>query len=63
MFGMPRLCRKDLKGVSESSTGNYVWKGKKPNLRMGVVCDIDLHIWHFMSGLPGMLNDIHIMWM
>ena len=30
---------------------------------MEVICDLDLYIWHFYFGLPGMLNDIDVMWL
>ncbi|MEM1283722.1 MAG: transposase family protein [Chlamydiota bacterium] len=32
-------------------------------MKMEVICDLDLYIWHFYFGLPGMLNDIDIMWL
>lgn len=41
--------------------GQYKGKENKPMLRMEVLCDDKLHIWHMMFGSPGAKNDISIM--
>lgn len=48
-------CPRGLQGI-------MCGKEKKPHVKMEVICDLDLYIWHFYFGLPGMLNDIDIMW-
>lgn len=49
-------CPRALQGV-------MCGKEKKPYIKMEVICDLDMYIWHFYFGLPGMLNDIDIMWL
>lgn len=38
-------------------------KEKKPHIKTEEICDLDLYIWHFYFGLPGMINDDNIMWL
>lgn len=38
-------------------------KEEKPHVKMEVICDLDLYIWHLYFGLPGVLKDIDIMWL
>lgn len=51
-----RACPKALQGI-------FIGKDDKPTIRMEAICDLDLWIWHIFFGLPGMMNDINIMWM
>lgn len=37
--------------------GQYTGKEGKPTLRLEVVCDDNLCIWHAMFGIPGARND------
>lgn len=36
-------------------------KGGKSEVSMEVICDIDLSIWSFKFGLPGVLNNVNIL--
>lgn len=47
-------CPRGLQGI-------MCGKEMKPYRKMEVICDLDMSIWHFYFGLPGMLNDIDIM--
>ena len=47
-------CPKALQGI-------MVGKDSVPTIRMEVVADLDLHIWHCFFGLPGILNDLNIL--
>lgn len=42
--------------------GQYIAKDKKPTVRMEVVCDDGLRIWHIMFETPGARNDVCIMY-
>jgi hypothetical protein len=41
--------------------GRYRGRDKKPNVRLKVVCDDNLHIWHWFFGVPGSRNDLNIL--
>jgi Plant transposon protein len=41
--------------------GKYRGRDKKPNVRMEIICDDKLRIWHLFFGVPGSRNDINIM--
>jgi Plant transposon protein len=41
--------------------GRYRGRDKKPNVRLEVVCDDNLHIWHCFFGVPGSRNDLNIL--
>lgn len=49
-------CPRGLQGIMCGKEG-------KPTVKLEVICDLDLYIWHFYYGLPGMLNDLDIMWL
>jgi hypothetical protein len=40
--------------------GRYGGRDKNPNVRMEVICDDKLRIWHLFFGVPGSRNDINI---
>lgn len=39
--------------------GCLVSKDWFPVLRSEAICDLDLWIWHFQFGVPGVLNDLN----
>lgn len=47
-------CPKALQGIM---TG----KNNRPEVRMEVICSLDLWIWSFKFGLPGAMNDLNIL--
>ena len=47
-------CPKALQGAMNGKEGC-------PTLRMEVICDLDLWIWSFQFGLPGVFNDLNIL--
>ncbi|CDF38988.1 unnamed protein product [Chondrus crispus] len=47
-------CPKAFQGIN-------VGKERKPTLRMEVICDMDLRIWHLCFGFLGSMNDINIL--
>jgi Plant transposon protein len=49
------------KNAPTSLAGVLSGKEGTPCLRMEVVCDLDLWIWHFQFGLPGAYNDLNIL--
>lgn len=49
-------CPRGLQGLLCGKEG-------KPVVKMEVICDLNLYMWHFYFGLPGMLNDLDIMWL
>jgi Plant transposon protein len=49
------------KNAPTELAGVLTGKEGKPCLRMEVVCDLDLWIWHFQFGLPGAYNDLNIL--
>lgn len=49
------------KNCPKALQGAMIGKDGKPCLRMEVVCDLDLWIWSFQFGLPGVLNDLNIL--
>lgn len=51
----------DWKNAPKSHQGHNVGKDKVSTLRMEVICDLDLWIWHCAFGYPGSMNDINIL--
>ena len=51
----------DWANYPKALQGIMVGKESIPTIRMEVIADLDLHIWHLFFGLPGMLNDINIL--
>ncbi len=47
-------CPKALSGLLSG-------KDKVQKLKMEVICDLDLYIWHIFCGLSGTMNDIDVM--
>lgn len=38
-----------------------VGKDGKQTIRMEVICDLDLWVWHFQFGFTAMMNDLNIL--
>lgn len=41
--------------------GSLKGKGARPELRAEAICDMDLWIWHWQFGFPGVYNDLQIL--
>lgn len=53
-FQWAMVCPKALQGTHKGKEG-------KPVLRPETICNLDLFVWRFMFGFPGMLNDLNIL--
>ncbi|CDF33411.1 unnamed protein product [Chondrus crispus] len=51
----------DWRNCPKALQGAMIGKDGTPTLRMEVICDLDLWIWSFQFGLPGVLNDLNIL--
>jgi Plant transposon protein len=49
------------KNAPKAMHGSLAGKDGKPTLRMEVICDLDLSIWSFQFGFPGVYNDLNIL--
>lgn len=49
------------KNAPKAMQGSLIGKDGAPCLRMEVVCDLSLWIWHFQFGFPGVMNDLNIL--
>ena len=49
------------KNAPKALQGSLCGKDSKPVLSAEVICDLDLWIWSFQFGLPGVLNDLNIL--
>jgi Plant transposon protein len=49
------------KNAPKRRQGSLIGKDGNPCLRMEVICDLDLWVWSFQFGFPGMFNDLNIL--
>jgi len=49
------------KNCPKALQGSLKGKGAKPELRAEAICDMDLWIWHWQFGFPGVYNDLQIL--
>lgn len=50
----------DWDACPKALQGSVIGKDKTPTIRMEVICDMDLRIWHLCFGFPGSMNDLNI---